>query len=489
MRSYEINNSCFPYYLSTSGLRDGDLRDGSPTGVTWANSSKNNRNVVIGKLTVIQSVFVFLTAFIVAFDSVDGTVSTSTVDLSQHKDIVLPSLSVLSRQIQPEVRSPTFERAQAISFVRHKVARGATLETILRDYDVAEEHAHILARSYFDGPKQGRFLKAGENIELVYSALVKQIVGLKKDTRDGGYMLLSYLPDQGLIKESVEGQVTEEERIVTGTIQSSFAKSAGDLSLPYGVVDDFVDLFANNVEFRKDLHPGDSFSIIYTDKRDQRGNVLEAGPIVAASLRTRGRTVVSVRHVGLDGKARYFDQNGETSGDSFLRYPLKFTRISSIFSKSRFHPVLKSSKPHNGVDFAAPTGTPVRSIGDGVVTYAGWKGPNGILVKVQHSDQYSSAYVHLSKLAPGIKQGMRVQRGQQVGAVGQTGRATGPHLHFSLYRNERFIDPLTTDLPMVVDKRNMIPKSLLMARVGTLREQLDTVAVAKAMSADEEDVG
>jgi murein DD-endopeptidase MepM/ murein hydrolase activator NlpD len=191
----------------------------------------------------------------------------------------------------------------------------------------------------------------------------------------------------------------------------------------------------------------------------------------------------------LDGRVRYFDQNGETSGDSFLRYPLKFTRISSVFSKSRFHPVLKSSKPHNGVDFAAPTGTPVRSIGDGIVTYAGWKGPNGILVKVQHSNQYSSAYVHLSKLAPGIKQGVRVQRGQQVGAVGQTGRATGPHLHFSLYRNEKFIDPLTTDLPMVVDKRNMIPKNLLMARVSTLREQLDTIAVAKAGRAEEDEIG
>jgi murein DD-endopeptidase MepM/ murein hydrolase activator NlpD len=437
--------------------------------------------VFIGRLTLIQSVFVFLTISIMVSDYNDEISLPEAATQAARDAVLIPSsIEPVASNFVPSSEIPTLERVEAIKFVQHTVAPGETLETILQAYRVAGEHARVLARNFFESPKQARYLKAGETIELVHSALTKKVVGLKRDTGDGGYLLLSYMPDQGLIKESVEGHILEEERTVSGTITSSFAKSAADAQLPYEIVDDFVDIFADAVEFRRDLHRGDSFSLIYRDRRDQNGIQVGSGPILAASLRTGGKMLVAIRYVGKDNQPRYFDAQGQPRGSAFLRYPLKFTRISSVFSQSRFHPVLKSRHPHNGVDFAAPTGTPVRSIGAGLITYAGWKGPNGILVKIQHSARYSTAYVHLSRLAKGIRKGVRVRRGQEVGAVGSTGRATGPHLHFSLYDFGKFVDPLKTNLPMVVDKDNMIPKGVLLAQVRALREQHRSIAVAQA---------
>ena len=179
-------------------------------------------------------------------------------------------------------------------------------------------------------------------------------------------------------------------------------------------------------------------------------------------------------------RQHYVDETGVKLGNYFLRYPLKFTRISSVFSKSRFHPILKKSRPHNGVDFAAPTGTPVRSVGDGTVIDAGYRGGAGNMVKIKHNDKYSTAYLHLSKFAKGIKKGVKVSRGQMIGAVGKTGWATGPHLHFSLYIDNKYVDPFKVNIPKVSSSNVKAPEGEILNLVDELKTSHDDAKLALA---------
>ncbi len=238
-----------------------------------------------------------------------------------------------------------------------------------------------------------------------------------------------------------------KERPVVGKIERSLSEAARALDVPYEIIDAYVDLFSGRVEFRRDMQPGDEFTIIYTEKRIENGDLVGAGDIQAASLKLNGDLMAAVRHQSPDGNWRYFDELGESLANTFLRYPVSFSRISSVFSSSRFHPVLKKRRAHNGVDFAAPTGTPVRAVADGVVTLSGWVGGGGKTIKVSHGSRYATAYLHLSQIHPQIKRGSRVKRGQIIGKVGATGLATGPHLHFSFYDRGRYVDPLSTKLP------------------------------------------
>ena len=232
-----------------------------------------------------------------------------------------------------------------------------------------------------------------------------------------------------------------------GKIERSLSEAALALDVPYEVIDAYVDLFSGRVEFRRDLQPGDEFTIIYNEKRLESGDLIGPGDIQAASLMINGEIMAAVRHQGADGTWRYFDELGESLAKTFLRYPVSFSRISSVFSSSRFHPVLKKRRAHNGVDFAAPTGTPVRAVADGVVTLAGWAGGGGRTIKLTHGSRYATAYLHLSQINPKVKKGVRVKRGEIIGKVGASGLATGPHLHFSFYDRGTYVDPLSTKLP------------------------------------------
>lgn len=269
-----------------------------------------------------------------------------------------------------------------------------------------------------------------------------------------------------------------EERVAAGVIEYNFATAALDAGLTYDIIDDTVDLFSDRIAFHRDIRVGDAFALVVREEVLEDGTPLGKAEIVAATLLIDGQRHFAVSYTGPDKKKRYFDGDGELLGESFLRYPLKFSRISSTFSNSRLHPVLKRRMPHHGVDFAAPTGTPVRSVSDGQVTFAGRKGPNGIMVKIRHSSRYRTAYLHLSRIAKGIRRGKKVKRGQVIGAVGSTGRSTGPHLDFRFYDRGRSVNPLTVKLPQVVTlgKAQKIDKAYLeefKVRLIAFQEQPD----------------
>jgi murein DD-endopeptidase MepM/ murein hydrolase activator NlpD len=247
-----------------------------------------------------------------------------------------------------------------------------------------------------------------------------------------------------------------------------------------------VDLFSDRIAFERDIQFGDTFTVVYTARRTMDGEELSPGPVKAASIFNRGKMIAVIRHTGADGKTAYFNEEGKPIGNNFLRFPLQFTRISSVFSKSRFHPILRVRRPHNGVDFAAPLGTPVRSVADGTVVIASVRGGAGRMVEIRHNDRYSTAYLHLSRIAGGVSPGMRVRRGQVIGAVGMTGYATAPHLHFSFYDRGVYVDPLKIHLPTMQASTTPIPVAVLTATLQMLRDQRATIMLASSGSAEPE---
>ena len=205
------------------------------------------------------------------------------------------------------------------------------------------------------------------------------------------------------------------------------------------------DIFSWDVDFNTDFRKGDTFRIL-VEERWLDGTFRKYGDILAAELSVDGHVYRAYRF-DAGGRVDYFDDQGKSLRKAFLKAPLSYRRITSGFSVRRMHPILKIARPHLGVDYAAPAGTPVSTVGDGTVVFAGRKGPNGNLVIVRHPNGYTTSYGHLARIARGIRQGAAVRQGDVIGTVGATGLATGPHLDYRIRRNGRFLNPLTVNLP------------------------------------------
>lgn len=235
---------------------------------------------------------------------------------------------------------------------------------------------------------------------------------------------------------------------VSGTIRRSLYESLGDAGAPLSLAPKINDILGWTIDFSRDLRAGDSFRILY-EEIWKEGQFVRTGPILALECVNRGDAHRAFRFtVGEDGNPGYYDEEGTNLQKQLLRAPLEYSRISSGFSYRRFHPVLKRTMPHLGVDYAAPVGTPVRAAGDGTVLFAGRKTGNGRYVQIRHGNRsYETFYLHLSRFASGIKRGAKVRQGQIIGYVGATGYATGPHLDYRIKRDGRFVDPRRVELP------------------------------------------
>lgn len=202
-------------------------------------------------------------------------------------------------------------------------------------------------------------------------------------------------------------------------------------------------IFEYELDFNTELRAGASFSLV-ADILTAEGRVPRLGDIHAVRLQNAGSKWTAVRHT-VGGEEGWYQPGGQSLKRPFLRSPLAFSRVTSGFNPRRYHPVLKRRRPHNGTDFGARTGTPVRTVADGRVVRAGWAGGHGRFVKVEHDGGYQTSYSHLSKIS--VKRGQRIKQGTVVGKVGATGLATGPHLHYQMWRNGKFVDPMKIRLP------------------------------------------
>ncbi len=234
-------------------------------------------------------------------------------------------------------------------------------------------------------------------------------------------------------------------RTLGARVDASLATSATAAGIPPNMISELAELFGWDVDLDA-LRSDDEFRVVYAELRDQEGRA-RPGDILAAEIHTGTRTLSAYRFENERGDAEYYDENGAALNRPFLKYPVDFVEITSPFSASRFHPVWKRFRPHRGVDFAAPAGTPVHAVADGVVTFAGRNGEYGNQVGLDHAAPYMSSYSHLQRIARGMRLGAQVRKGQVIGWVGSTGVATGPHLHFMLFKNGDYVDPLRVKIP------------------------------------------
>jgi murein DD-endopeptidase MepM/ murein hydrolase activator NlpD len=236
------------------------------------------------------------------------------------------------------------------------------------------------------------------------------------------------------------------EQILSGEISSSLFEAGLSAGMSDKLIMQLAYVFGWDIDFALDLRKGDHFKVIY-EEAYLDGNKYSDGDILAAEFTNQGKTFRAIRYTDKEGQSNFFTPDGDSMRKAFLRTPVDFTRISSKFNPNRKHPIFNTSRPHRGVDYAAPTGTPIKSSGDGKIIFAGTKGGYGKTVIVQHGQQYTTLYAHMSRIKPGMRNGLRVSQGQVIGYVGSTCYATGPHLHYEFRVNGVHKNPLTVSLP------------------------------------------
>jgi murein DD-endopeptidase MepM/ murein hydrolase activator NlpD len=323
--------------------------------------------------------------------------------------------------------------------VRHLIARGETLGLILAHYGLSGREARDWCKEASRKANLRR-LTPGRSVDLSFieSKLEELQFALDEErdlvvTRMAGPLLHARI-------ESLPVQL----RVLgaRGVVEGTFYDAAQQAGLPDAVISSMVDILGWKIDFTADVLPGDYFRVLYEHRVAPEGRPLKPGRVLAVDYSGGKRSAQAFLYTNEWGEDVYLDPEGKPLERLLLRYPLEFTRITSTFSHSRFHPILHQTRPHEGVDFAAPPGTPVRAIGSGTVRLAGWKGGLGRAVEIDHGDGLVSVYGHLSYVRQGIRPGAKVDRGEIVGAVGMSGLATGPHLHFALFDGARYVDPL-----------------------------------------------
>lgn len=273
-------------------------------------------------------------------------------------------------------------------------------------------------------------------------------------------------------------KIKQVEKSITGRIEMSLAATIDELGGSPQLTNDIVDVLAWQIDFFR-LQKGDEFKVIY-DEEQVDGKYIGIGTIKGAYFKHFGNDYYAYyfdQGSGID----YFDEEGNSLRKAFLKYPLDFTRISSRYSGRRFHPVQKRWKSHRGTDFAAPRGTPIRTVGDGIVLEARYNKYNGNYVKIKHNATYSTQYLHMSKIAKGMKIGAKVKQGQVIGYVGKTGLATGNHLCYRFWKNGVQIDALKVKLPPSepIKKENLEAYTIV---CDSIRNQLDRIEIAKPIN-------
>ena len=271
------------------------------------------------------------------------------------------------------------------------------------------------------------------------------------------------------------GQKEVEVRIKTASnkISSSLWNAMVEINASPNLTIALSEIYAWTIDFYA-IQKGDNFTAIY-EELFVEGESIGLGNILSARFNSGGKDNFAFRFVQ-DNKPDYFDDKGQSLRRAFLKAPLKFSRISSHFSNSRLHPVLRIRRPHHGVDYAAPKGTPVHSIGNGTVIEARYAGGAGRMIKIKHNSNYTTAYLHLSGYAKGINKGSHVQQGQIIGYVGSSGLSTGPHLDFRFYKNGTPIDPLKVESPTALPVKKELVDSFYQIKLVQFRK-LDSLNI------------
>lgn len=368
-------------------------------------------------------------------------------------DVALPAQRMVTEALPLEGLSAQLEQLaeHTLDLHRSTTTRGNdTVDGLLRRLGVADPLASAwlrsdrTARQLLDGDGgklvQARIGTDGRLLELV--ARFQPADPAQSATHFS--RLTATRSAEGFSTRLDTAALVPQVRLGSGSVRGNLWQAAEDARLPEAVADQMVDIFSGDIDFHRELRRGDSFSVVYETLTADDQPVTwgdGTGRVLAAEYTNRGRRFQAVWFVDPDtGRGAYFSMDGKSRRKPFLASPLEFSRVTSGFAM-RMHPVLQSWRAHNGVDYAAPEGTPVKTVGDGTVEFAGRQSGYGNVVQIEHAGGKSTLYAHLSRID--VKQGERVSQGQVLGAVGRTGWATGPHLHFEFRVNGQFQDPLS----------------------------------------------
>ena len=344
--------------------------------------------------------------------------------------------------IEPEVVSTPPARKETRE-VAYKIRSGDSLASIFKKHGLSANLLHRIVHSSKTA-KQLTDIRPGEMLYLELDTdnnlASLRLVHSKIDS------LEIVALDEGFSAEKQSRELESRTAHLSGTIESSLYLSAKKAGLSEKLIMQLADIFGWDIDFALEIRSGDRFTVIFEEDYLD-GEKLRDGPILAAEFVNQGRTYQALRYVDDTGRSDYYTPEGRSMRKAFLRAPVDFRRISSRFTKERWHPVLGKKRPHRGVDYAAKTGTPIKAAGDGKIIFRGVKGGYGKTVIVQHGQTYTTLYAHLSRYNKKAKKGKRVQQGQVIGYVGKTGLATGPHLHYEFRVNGVHRNPLTVKLP------------------------------------------
>jgi len=326
--------------------------------------------------------------------------------------------------------------------IQDKIKRNERLGDILGAYNVPAKvifQVSQLSRSIFDVRK----IAPDKKYTLICDQdSLKTAKALVYEPNPIDYIVFRF--DDSLRVDAYKRDVVTVEKTVAGEIQSNLSATIEEMGISVDLTNKFVDIFAWQVDFQR-LQKGDKFKLVYEEEQVE-GRTVGIKQINAIYFEHFNSPYYAFPFDQGEGK-EYYDAEGKSMRKALLKYPIEFTRISSRYTLNRFHPVQKRWKAHLGTDFAAPVGTPIRAVGDGTIEEAQYKSNNGNYVKIRHNGTYTTQYLHMSRIADGVRAGGRIRQGQTIGYVGSTGLATGPHLCYRFWKNGVQVDALQVDLP------------------------------------------
>ncbi len=395
----------------------------------------HNPALPVSRRVLLAAGAMVLIAVVWKFAVADRTQSPAPLD---------PAAGALQHAAFTEAEAPSgFSRPENIPV---EVQRGETLQEAVERAGVAPEDARhaveILTRSMDTVHiKAGMALEAAIARPLADGGAVR-LIGLSLRTGPASALTLSRSFDGALRLRALDEKVRDETVVANGVIAGSLYESAERLGATPAITTSVVRLFAHKLDFQRDLDTGDALRLVFDRKVTESGRTIAAGDLEFAEL--RGAKFYRFERAG--GDAEYFDEFGKNIKGFLLRTPVDGARITSLFGLRR-HPVLGYTRAHQGIDFGAGTGTPIVAAGDGVVLEAGRWGGYGNWLRIRHAGGWDTGYGHISRYAAGLRPGMRVHQGQVVAYVGSTGLATGPHLHYEVWRNGQRMNPIGVKVP------------------------------------------
>lgn len=394
--------------------------------------------------------------------------------VGQQQRTPVDTVAVVDELTVPNLQSA----APDVYWREERIQQGDSLGSLLSRMGVSDPAAlqYLRKQTELSGLKQ---LKLGRTVQAQTDA-EGELLGLQYMDADGVLVKVTAAGDSfSVSKDKV--QMTVGTAMKAGTIKSTLFAATDAADLPDDIATSLSDMFGSQINFHKGLHKGDRFKVVY-ETMSYNGQVVQTGRLLAAEFINGGKVYRAVSFTDASGHTAYYTPEGKSLRKAFLQSPMEFTRVTSGFAM-RMHPVLGEWKQHKGVDYGAPTGTKVKVTADGVVTFAGVKNGYGNLIEVKHFGNFTTAYAHLSGFAPNLKVGSKVSQGELIGFVGQTGWATGPHLHYEFRVAGEARDPLSDVVPIAKPMDDKVLPQFT-AHASTLTARFDLMQTLQERNLD-----